>query len=132
VIAPNTWVVIAGLNLSPAGDMRVWQNPDFVNNKLPIALDGVRVTINGKGAFIYYISPTQVNILTPPDAISGPVAVQLTNNSVVSAAFTVQAQPMSESFFVFPGSYVAAVHFVGGLIGPTTLYPGQSTPAKPG
>ena len=35
--------------------------------------------------------------------------------------------------FVFNGGpYVAAVHLDGTLIGPTTLYPGSSTPAKPG
>ena len=29
--------------------------------------------VNGKSAFIYYISPTQINILTPPDALAGSV-----------------------------------------------------------
>jgi hypothetical protein len=38
---------------------------------MPTNLDGVSVTVKGKTAFVYYISPTQLNILTPPDAISG-------------------------------------------------------------
>ena len=88
--------------------------------------------VNGKSAFVYYISPTQVNILTPPNAMSGPVQVVLTNNGAVSAAYTAQAQTISPSFFVFPGGYVAAEHANGNLLGPATLYPGSSTPAKPG
>jgi hypothetical protein len=60
-IAPNTWVEIKGMNLSSAGDSRPWQGSDFVNNQLPTSLDGVSVTVNGKSAYIYYISPAQVN-----------------------------------------------------------------------
>jgi uncharacterized protein (TIGR03437 family) len=132
-IAPNTWVEIKGMNLAPAGDSRIWQTADFVNNQMPVQLDGVSATVNGKPAYIWYISPTQVNILTPPDAVSGPVAIQVTNNSAVSAAFTAPAQAESPSFFVFNGGpYIAATHANGSLIGPTTLYPSYSTPAQPG
>jgi uncharacterized protein (TIGR03437 family) len=133
LIAPNTWVEIKGLNLAPAGDKRAWNNSDFVNNQLPAQLDGVSVTVNGKSAYLYYISPAQVNILTPPDSLSGPVQVQLTNNGALAAAFTAQAQAISPSFFVFNGGpYVAATHVDGSFLGPATLYPGSTTPAKPG
>ncbi len=132
-IAPNTWVEIKGSNLAPAGDSRTWQGSDFVNSQMPVKLDGVTVTVNGKPAYVYFISPTQVNILTPPDAISGSVAVQVTNNGVASAAFTVVTQTASPSFFVFNGGpYIAATHADGSYIGPTTLYPGLTTPAQPG
>src|SRR5271170_8098128 len=60
-IAPNTWVEVKGLNLSKPGDSRIWQQSDFVNGQLPVALDGVSVTVGGKNAYVYYISPTQVN-----------------------------------------------------------------------
>jgi uncharacterized protein (TIGR03437 family) len=74
-----------------------------------------------------------VNILTPPGALAGPVQVQVTNNGAVAASFTAQAQPLSPSFFVFNGGpYVAATHVNGSYLGPATLYPGLSTPAKPG
>ena len=58
------------MNLAPAGDSRIWQDSDFVNSQMPVQLDGVSATVNGKPAYVYYISPTQLNILTPPDAIS--------------------------------------------------------------
>jgi hypothetical protein len=49
-IAPNTWVEVKGLNLSKPGDSRVWQQSDFVNGQLPVALDGVSVTVGSKSA----------------------------------------------------------------------------------
>jgi uncharacterized protein (TIGR03437 family) len=115
-----------------AGRTRIWAGPDFVNNQLPTQLDGVSVTVNGKPAFVYYISPTQVNILTPPDAISGTVAVQLTSGGVKSNVVNSAAQPVSLAFFTFDATHVTATHADGSLIGPATLYPGFSTPAKPG
>jgi uncharacterized protein (TIGR03437 family) len=133
-IAPNTWIEVDGSGLAPAGDTRTWQNSDFVNQLLPAQLDGVSVTVNGKPAYVYFISAGQVNVLTPPDALpSGPVQVVVTNDGVASAAFTAQAQSISPSWFIYSGTpYVAARHADQSLIGPASLYPGSSTPAKPG
>lgn len=133
VIAPNTWMSIYGSSLAPAGDMRIWQTSDFSGNQMPSELDQVSVTVNGKSAYVLYISPSQTDILTPPDSLSGTVQVQVTNNGIRSAAFNVQAQSLSPAFFVFNGGpYVAATHADGSFLGPATLYPGSSTPARPG
>ena len=133
VISANMWVEIKGTNLGPAGDTRIWGGADFVNGQMPTQLDGVSVTVNGKSAFVYYISPTQINILTPPDLISGPVEVVVTNNGAASASFTAQASIITPTFFVFgAGPYVAALHADYTFVGPTTLYPGTTTPAQPG
>ncbi|MGA3187965.1 MAG: SBBP repeat-containing protein [Bryobacteraceae bacterium] len=130
-IAANTWVEIDGSGLAP--DTRPWQGSDFVNGQLPTALDGASVTLNGVKAYTYYISPTQINILTPAALAPGPVQVVVTNQGAPSVAFAATAQEYSTSFFVFNGGpYVAATHLNGSLIGPTTLYPGASTPAAPG
>jgi uncharacterized protein (TIGR03437 family) len=133
VLAGNTWVAIKGTNLAPAGDSRIWQSSDFVNGQMPTSLDGVSVTLNGENAYVYFISPTQVNVLAPPDLQSGLVKVQLSNNGKKSAPATLVIQAISPSFFVFNGGpYVVAVHTDGTLLGPSTLYPGSSTPARPG
>jgi uncharacterized protein (TIGR03437 family) len=132
-IAPNTWVEIKGSNLGPAGDIRTWETPDFVGGQLPTSLDGLSVTVNGVPAYVYYISPTQVNVLTPPNALSGSVPVQVSDNGVISANFMVQAQAEAPSFFVFGGGpYIAATHVNGSYLGPTSLYTGLTTPAQPG
>ncbi len=138
-VAPNTYIEIKGMNLGPVGVSSpncapgyCWQSADFLNNQLPTILQGVSVTMNGKPAFVYYISPTQVNILSPLDSSQGSITVQLTNSVGTSAPVTVQLRPISPGFFQFAGGYAAATHVNGTLLGPTTLYPGSTTPAKPG
>ena len=131
-IAPNTWIQVKGVNLAPAGDTRIWAGSDFANNQLPTQLDGVSVTVNGKPAFVYFISPTQLNVLTPPDAMTGTVAVQVTNGGVKSNIVNSPAQPLSPAFFTFDATHITATHLDGSLVGPAALYPGFSTPARPG
>ena len=132
-IAPNTWVAIEGSGLAPLGDTRIWEGSDFVNNQMPTQLDGVGVTMNGENAYVYYISPAQVNVLTPPDLATGPVQVKVTSGGVTSASFAAQAQQESLSFFIFgAGPYVVGTHSNGSDLGPTNLYPGLTTPAAPG
>ncbi|HEV1283928.1 MAG TPA: hypothetical protein VNU44_01405, partial [Bryobacteraceae bacterium] len=130
-LAQNTWIEIKGAGLAP--DTRIWQNSDFVNNQLPTQLDGVSVKVNGKPAFVYYISPTQVNVLTPLDSTTGPVQVQLTNAGVAAPPMAALIQTDSPEFFVINGGpYVVATHLSGSIVGPTTLYPGSTTPAAAG
>jgi uncharacterized protein (TIGR03437 family) len=133
LVAPNTWLEIKGFNLAPTGDSRIWQDRDISNNQMPAQLDHVSVTINGKSAYVYYISPTQVNVLTPPDVLQGPVQIQLNNGGAASAPVTVNTASLAASLFVFNGGpYVAAQHADFSLLGPPGLYPGLTTPAKPG
>jgi uncharacterized protein (TIGR03437 family) len=137
LIAPNTWVEIKGTNLAPPGDTRIWKDPDFLNNQLPTQLDGVGVTVNGVNAFVYFVSPTQINILTPPDPLNGPMQVQTNITGVTSNAATVQGQSQSLSLFEFVAAsgkhYVYGRHIADNtIIGPTSLFPGLTTPVKPG
>src|SRR4030095_14513033 len=62
-----------GSNLSQTS--RTWRNEEIVNGKLPTQLDNVGVNINGKPAFVYYISPTQLNVQAPADDSAGPLNV---------------------------------------------------------
>ena len=132
MIAPNTWIEIKGVKLAPDGDTRIWQDSDFVANQMPTQLDQVSVTVNGKNAYVYYISSTQINVLTPRDAMNGPVQVVVNNGVTAGGPFTAQAQSISPTVFTFGGTYVAAEHLNYSLVGPGSLYPGLSSPAKPG
>lgn len=129
-ISANTWIEVKGSNL--AGTTRTWQGSDFSGTQMPTQLDGVSVTINGRAAYVYYISPTQVNVLTPPDLASGSATVQIIVNGTSSTAVTATVQTLSPSLFTFDGSNAAATHANGNYLGPTTLYPGSTTPARPG
>lgn len=134
--APNTWMEIKGLNLAPTGHTRTWQTSDVVGKNMPVQLDGVSATVNGKSAYVYYISPTQVNILAPPDAIVDSVEVTVTDNGVASAAPSVPSQALSPSFFAINGGpYVLAQHAANySLVGPPLSTPvpqHRSNRAKP-
>jgi len=130
-IAPNTFISIYGANL--AATTRVWATKDFNGNNLPTTLDGVTVTVNGKPAFVYYVSPKQVDVLTPLDSATGPVQVVVTNNGLASGNIATTMATFSPAFFLLKdNASVAAQHANGSLIGATTLYPNASTPAKPG
>jgi uncharacterized protein (TIGR03437 family) len=134
-IAPGTWVSVYGINLSPT--TRPWASADFVNGKLPLALDNVTVTINGKSAPVAYISPSQVNVLAPDDSVTGLVAVQVKSPAGTSDNALVLLQTAAPAFFQFRGGatvYVAGTHADGStLVGPALMQQGiPGTPAKPG
>lgn len=129
--APGAWVTIYGHRL--ASTTRTWAITDFVNNKLPISLDGVSVTINGKDAFVSYISPTQINVLAPADTLSGSAQVVVRNSAGTSAAVNVDLQRTRPGFFQLAESYVSATTPDGRYIGPTNIVPGLTTvAARPG
>jgi uncharacterized protein (TIGR03437 family) len=129
--ASATWVSIFGTNLSQT--TRTWQASDFVNGLLPTSLSGVSVTVNGLAAYVGYISPTQVNVLAPDDAMVGAVQVQVTTAQGKSNSFTAQKQQFAPAFFTISGSYVAAQHADYSYVGKPGLMAGVTTqPAKPG
>jgi uncharacterized protein (TIGR03437 family) len=138
-IAQNTWIEIHGAGLAPAalgsGGLRWDHAPEFASGRMPVQLDGVSVTVDGKPAYVYWIGPTQVNVLTPLDAAVGPAPVVVTNGAGASAAFIVNLKPLAPTFLVQGATpYVAALHGDASLVGPVSLStPGYPfTPAKPG
>jgi len=129
-IAPNTYVTIKGSDL--AATKRTWTTADFGTSgtALPTSLDGVSVTLNGAPAYVEYISPVQINILTPPDLpTSGPIAVVVTDNGLTSSTVNVTASVVAPSFFLADAAgHIAAQHGNYTLVGST----GTATPAAPG
>ena len=106
-IEAGSWVTIRGTNLSNINPGRTWRTDEVVNGNLPTSLDGVSVTIDGKPAFVYYISPAQINVQAPSDAVLGPVNVVVTNNGASSAPATAQLQAFAPAFFQYPGANYA-------------------------
>ena len=132
-IAANTFVSIYGTDL--AATKRGWGTKDFGANgtTLPTSLDGVRVTINGEPAYICYISPIQINLLTPADLTpGGTVALQVSSGTLTSSTMNVTVQAAAPSFFMFDAAgHVAATHANNTPIGTATSTP-AGTPAAPG
>ncbi|MCW5979326.1 MAG: hypothetical protein KIT09_14720 [Bryobacteraceae bacterium] len=133
VLAANTWVTIFGNLLS--GASRPWSADDFVGSRLPTSVEDVSVTINGQSAYVCYVSPGQVNALLPVEVQEGPGIVQVSRGELTSAPVTVQVKRAAPGFFLLDPEnrrYVIATHADGSLVGKTSLYPGVSTPARPG
>jgi uncharacterized protein (TIGR03437 family) len=130
-IAQYGWITLLGSNLSST--TRPW-NPatDFVNGALPTALDGVSVTVDGKSAYVYFISPVQINALMPADPNIGSIQVTVTNQTLTSPVVPVPLPSVAPGLFTLSGGNAAARHANSTIVGPTTLYPNNSTPAAPG
>jgi len=106
-IEAGSWVTIRGTNLANTNPGRTWRTDEVVNGNLPTSLDGVSVTINGKPAFVYYISPTQINVQAPSDTAVGAVSVVVTNRGAASAPASAQLQAVAPAFFQYPGANYA-------------------------
>ncbi len=106
-IAPGGWVSIFGTDL--AANTREWWGGDFDGELAPTALDGTEVFIDGKRAYVAYISPTQINVQAPDIGV-GPVAVEVVRGGVRSNAVTAQADAFAPAFFLWEGRYAVATH----------------------
>ena len=139
-IAPNTWIEIHGTNL--AQESTTWSSlpASAFATTLPTSLGGVTATVNNKPAAVYYVSPTQVNVLAPVDTAVGPVQVQVSTQYGSTAPMSINHQTYSLAFLIIdlPQTHVAAVHnssssLNGTLIAPPGEFPGLTTvPAQPG
>jgi uncharacterized protein (TIGR03437 family) len=131
-IVPNSWVSIFGSNFAPSGFTDTWAN-SIANGNLPQSLDGIKVSIGGQPAYIYFVSSGQINVVAP-NVGTGSMQVVVTNASgSASAPFTVTSLSAQPAFFLWPGNYAVATHtdFTwavnnGEFAGVTTA------PAKPG
>ena len=121
--APNTFVTIYGQNL--AYTTRALAASDIAGGMLPTVLGstGVRVLINNIPANIYYVSPTQVNLLIPTSLIAGPVMLQLVVDGLAGPAIPILLQSAAPSLFQLDATTVLAVHLDGSTI--TAASPAQ-------
>ena len=133
----GSWLEIKGTNLATGA--RLWEGGDFQGSNAPTKLDGTSVTINGKPAFVYYISGAQVNVQAPANAAIGSVPVTVTNCAGTSAPVAAQkaalaAGILAPASFNSGGKQYAVAQF-GDLtfVGNPNLIAGAPfRPAKPG
>ena len=128
--ASGAFVSIYGSNFTPLA-YADWAN-SIVNGQLPTQLDGIGVTIGGKPAYVYAITPGQINVQVP-DLGTGPMQVAVTTPGGVSAAFPANSQPYSPAFFLWPSSQPVATHADYSFAAQNGTFPNATTlPAKPG
>jgi uncharacterized protein (TIGR03437 family) len=128
-IVANSWVTIQGAGLAAKTDD--WSH-SIVNGALPTSLDGVSVSMGGKPAYVYYISPGQLNVLAP-DVPAGPITVTVTTGAGTSTAFATTASAYGPAFFGWPGNQVVATRTDYSYAVKAGTFAGATTvAAKPG
>lgn len=133
LIASNAWVSIFGRNFTTQ-PQRSWQGSDFNGNQLPRSLGDVTVRINGRPAYIAFMTPGQINALAPSDPLEGAnVTVEVTN-AQGTTSFSALKQRFVPAFFMLTGNHVAARLLDSTIVGPAGfLGPGVVTrPARSG
>jgi uncharacterized protein (TIGR03437 family) len=128
-IVPGSWATILGSSL--ASKSNTWDNL-IVNGRLPIALDDVSVTVDGKPAYLYYVSSGQINFVVP-DVGAGPVQVVVTNSAGVSDSYTATSAQFGPAFFAWPRNQPVATRQDFTLAAKNGTFAGATTvAAKPG
>jgi uncharacterized protein (TIGR03437 family) len=132
-IQPGSWVSIYGTNFSTATS--VW-NGDF-----PESLGDVRVTIDNKPAYLWLVSPTQINLQAPDDTATGSVNVVVTS-ATGSSASRVTLERFAPSFSLLSAKYAVGTVTTPGspgnsgagydFIGPPSYFAYPTRAAKPG
>ncbi len=134
-IQPGSWVSIYGTDL--ASGTVLW------SGNFPKTLGGTSVTIDGKSAYLWYVSPMQINLQVPDDSATGTVQVVVTTASG-TAASTVTLAPYGPSFSLLgDGKHLAAEiatpngagGYGGGtydLLGPANTFSYSARPVKTG
>jgi uncharacterized protein (TIGR03437 family) len=134
-IQSGSWISIFGSDLASA--TALW-NGDF-----PQSLGGTSVTIDNKSAYLWFVSPEQINLQVPNDAATGVVGVVVTTASG-SASSTVTLATYAPSFSLLgDGKHVAGEiatpdgsgAYGGGtydLVGPSNALSFNARPVKAG
>ena len=135
--APGSWIEIYGSNL--AADTRQWADTDFSGVLAPTQLDRTSVQISNAAAFVYYVSPTQVNAQVPSNVPTGPQKITVSTATGTSAPYTLQINAVQPGllapalWLIGSQQYVAAISPDGTWVLPTGAVSGvTSHPAQAG
>lgn len=110
-LAPNTIVSLYGTQLAWA--TRALTAEDVRAGVLPYLLPGagVAVTIGHIYGRLYYVSPTQINLLIPAQLLPGQeYPLQVTRDSLAGPEIKIKLDAAAPGLFVQPAGYIAATH----------------------
>ena len=99
-IQAGSWVSIYGKNLAT-------QNQTWTGN-FPTNLGGTTVTVDGKQAYLWFVSPGQINLQAPSDTATGTVPVVVTTPQG-TAKSTVTLGQVGPSLSLLDSTHVAGI-----------------------
>jgi uncharacterized protein (TIGR03437 family) len=131
-VQSGEWVSIYGTNLASG-------NATWTPGTFPTSLGGTSVTIDGLSAYLWFVSPTQINLQVPNDSNTGsvPVVIRTASGSFTSSVILA---PFAPSFSLVDATHVAGIILRGNgsgaygggtydIIGPTGSSLGYPTVA---
>jgi uncharacterized protein (TIGR03437 family) len=113
-LAPNTIVSIFGTNLS--WDTYALQASDISGGVMPTSLANVEVYFEGWPAYLYYVSPLQINLLVPSALLSGDFQFWVDRLGTRGPIVTVTLQAAAPAMFQTSSGVVIATHVDGSLV----------------
>ncbi len=129
-IVSGSWITLFGVHLAPS--TRIWRSSDFAGDSLPESLDGISVKLNGKPAFVYYISPSQINVQAPSGLAPGWITAEVIRNGVSSGTVLAHAAQNAPGALTYPAGgmrFAVATTPAGTVLGDPSLAPGTVTTA---
>jgi uncharacterized protein (TIGR03437 family) len=113
-LAPNTIGSIFGTNLS--WDTRALQAGDISGGVLPTSLGNVEVYFEGWPAYLYYVSPLQINFLVPSTLLPGNFQFWVDRQGTHGPIVTVTLQSVAPAMFLTSPGTVVASHLDWSLV----------------
>ncbi|PYS46371.1 MAG: hypothetical protein DMF68_19405, partial [Acidobacteria bacterium] len=121
-VAPNSIAVAQGGALS----FTTVQAQKQSDGNFPTTLGGTTVTVNGRAAQIFFVSPTQVNFLIPPQTEIGTATVTVTNSEGFQSRGTVTTLRSAPGIFTYSGDGLGEAV----VLNADTLRPGPFDPTS--
>lgn len=123
--APGSLISIFGTNLSYGSAGLTSANTGGAT--LPFFLSNVSVVIDNVAAPLLYVSPTQINVMIPPNEIAGNVPLHVVRQSTQGPSVTIALATAAPALFVSSDRFALAQDYNAGYALATS-----STPAQPG
>ena len=131
--APENFIVPNGLFSIFGEDLalrtREVRPGDLDQGRLPTSLGGVRVSVAGQPAPLYFVSPGQINAQSPTALPPGETVVQIVREGLASNPVQVKVRSSDPGLFTFLGHPVVT-HVDFTLVGRGEV--GNSRPTHPG
>jgi uncharacterized protein (TIGR03437 family) len=131
-IAPGTWIEIYGTDLATTLQ-QTWGGADFNGVNAPTALAGTTVTIAGQSAFVYYVSPHQLDVQVPSGIAAGKQTLVVTTLGGPSAGTSVTVNTVEPGILAPTALHVSGGQYAEALFpnGTTYVLPPSLTNAVP-
>jgi len=114
--AANIFISIYGQHLSSVTQAILASDIHYINLPGQLPGSGVRVLINHQPASIFYVSPTQVNVLIPITLTPGPVVVQVVDDGRAGPEVVIRLDEAAPALFAMEDGLAIATHLDGQLV----------------